>query len=372
MEFKNNNNIVNLSNSVLKNFDVPTFHDTIPEIDNLLKGHKKVVVMLFDGMGTAIREKHKDSCPFIRSGKVHTIESTFPPTTVAATNAFLTGKYPIETGWMSWTQYFDYYKRNINVFTNMDPQTGEIIRPQKDGHILSDICPITKLFELINETRKADIATCLGFGKIVTKGLLKDFRNRYRIHQAVKNKDESFVYYYEQNPDHLIHEFGVNSKKVSKKIKSIDKFVKKVVKKDPDTVFVVIADHGLIDLNYLYIDEHEDLMSTLVEDKPISMEKRCPTFFVKEDKKNEFKELFVKYFGEHFELFTKEEVLQKHIYGEGTPHPETKQFIGDFVAISKDNSALVRKEDDCVNFMVASHAGGTDNERNIDVSVFNA
>ena len=49
MEVYNKNSLVNLSNSILKHFGVNTFHESIPEIDDLLKGHKKVVAVLFDG-----------------------------------------------------------------------------------------------------------------------------------------------------------------------------------------------------------------------------------------------------------------------------------------------------------------------------------
>ena len=372
MEFKNNNTIVNLSNSILENFGVKSFHNTIPEIDNLLKGHKKVVVMLFDGMGTFIRNKHQKECSFIRSGKVHTMQSTFPPTTVAATTAFLTGKFPIETGWMSWIQYFEEYKRNICVFRNTDSKTDECIRPIEQGYILGDICPTKKMFELINESSGKETAICLGYNAIVKKGLFKDFKNRILIHNALKDKDEAFVYYYDMNPDHMIHGYGTTSKKVSKQIKKIDNFVKKTVNKEKDTLFIVIADHGLIDLKYLFIDDYPDLMSTLMVDKPMSLEKRCPTFFVKEGKNEEFKELFVKYFGEHFELYTKDEALSQHVYGDGEQHPQTKQFIGDFVAISKDESAIITRDDECVKYLVASHAGGTEDEMSIDISVFNA
>ena len=41
--------LVNFSNSFLKHYDVPTFHDSIPELDEILKGHKKIVLLLFDG-----------------------------------------------------------------------------------------------------------------------------------------------------------------------------------------------------------------------------------------------------------------------------------------------------------------------------------
>ena len=59
MKVYNENSLVNLSNSILKHFCVETFHNTIPEIDELLKGHKKVVAVLFDGMGQNIVRKQR-------------------------------------------------------------------------------------------------------------------------------------------------------------------------------------------------------------------------------------------------------------------------------------------------------------------------
>ena len=53
-----NNSIVNLSNSILKKFNVNPFHSTIKEIDDLIKNKDKIIVFLFDGMGKAILEKH--------------------------------------------------------------------------------------------------------------------------------------------------------------------------------------------------------------------------------------------------------------------------------------------------------------------------
>ena len=38
MKAYNDNSLVNLSNSILKHFGAETFHNSIPEIDKLLKG----------------------------------------------------------------------------------------------------------------------------------------------------------------------------------------------------------------------------------------------------------------------------------------------------------------------------------------------
>ena len=63
----NEKSLVNLSNSILKHFGANYFHESIPEIDNLLKGHDKVVAVLFDGMGQNITRLHLKENSYIRS-----------------------------------------------------------------------------------------------------------------------------------------------------------------------------------------------------------------------------------------------------------------------------------------------------------------
>ena len=144
----NDHNLITFSNSLLKHFGVKTFHQTEPEVDKILKGHKKVVVMLFDGMGQNIVRLHLKDKDYIRSHYLCTINSTFPPTTTAATLGFLTGKYPIETGWMSWTQYFEEYKRNIILFKNTDYNTEEKLEP---ANIAETLLPTKSILELVKE-----------------------------------------------------------------------------------------------------------------------------------------------------------------------------------------------------------------------------
>ena len=49
--------IVNLSNSILKKFNVPTFHETIPSLDEEIKNSNKVVLILLDAFGKNIIEE---------------------------------------------------------------------------------------------------------------------------------------------------------------------------------------------------------------------------------------------------------------------------------------------------------------------------
>ena len=364
----NENSLVNLSNSILQHFGVKTFHNTIPEIDTLLKGHDKVVVVLFDGMGRNIIRTHLKENSFIRSHYFHTINSTFPPTTAAATTAFLTGKYPIETGWLGWTEYFKEYNRNVILFNNIDYNTEEKI----DGDLISEkYFPTKKIFSFIEENNKDVRAINISRYPIQEDGpksLL--FGGAKRIHQALKENEKCFIYYYWDSPDREMHRTGIYSGLTHYQVLKAQKFMKKVVRQNKDALFILIADHGHINVKYGDICEHEDLYSLLT--RPMALEKRTPSFFVKEDKHQEFEQLFNKHYGDHFVLLSKEEAFNNNLFGEGKAAKGVEEVIGDYIAISFDEYSLyASKELPHMDFFKGHHAGGTIEERLIDISVFN-
>jgi len=365
MEVYNKNSLVNLSNSILKHFGAESFHESIPEIDKLLVGHKKVVAVLFDGMGQNIVRKHLKENSFIRSHYVTTINSTFPPTTAAATTAFLTGKYPVETGWLGWTEYFKEYDRNVILFKNTDYNTGEFI---PGDNIADKYFPTTKIFELIK--RSGGCAYNISRYPIQEDGpkrLLSEGVNR--LTKTLKENDSCFIYFYWDSPDREMHATGIDSWTTKYQVNKAQRFMKKVVKKNPDTLFILLADHGHINVEFLDMCDHDDIYSLL--SKPITLEKRTASFFVKEGKLNEFKSLFNKYYGEHFELLSKQEAFDIKLFGEGKPAKGVEEVLGDFVAISKDKYGLLAfKELSFLGAFKGHHAGGTKEERLVDISVF--
>ena len=152
-------------------------------------------------------------------------------------------------------------------------------------------------------------------------------------------------------------------------LKRKQRFLKKVVKKNPDTLFIFLADHGHINVKYFDICDHDDIYSLL--SKPITLEKRTPSFFVKEGEQEEFVELFNKYYGEYFELLTKKEAFDINLFGVGKPAEGVEDVVGDFVAISKREYGIIAsRELHVLDTFKGHHAGGTDEERLIDISIF--
>jgi len=368
---KISNTIVNLSNSILKHFKCPTFHDTIPEIDNVLKGHRKVVVLLYDGLGKHILNEHLNKTSFIRSHYYTTISSTFPPTTVAATNGFLSGKYPIETGWLAWGVYLEKYEATIACFLNERVRDRVEVAPKKEK-IMDKICHFDHIAEMISKHNKKVSAVELYRYPCTLDGPRNTIDFAERINDYLKDKDDAFMYCYYDEPDSSMHEFGISCFQARREIEKLTQMTRDIVKHNPDTLFITIADHGQLDVKFLDMLQHKDLVDCFEHET--GLEVRTISFYIKKDKLKLFPELFNKYYGNQFKLYTQKEVLKNNLFGIGKPHKLCKKFIGDFVAVAIGDKALFINQTingHSPHIMIGHHGGRTLNEMEIDVSIYN-
>jgi len=114
--FCSKNCLVNVSNSILAHYELETYHPPMEDLVKRMEPYKKIVVLLFDGMASSLLKRHLKEDAFLRKHVFKEIDSIFPPTTVAATDALLSGKYPKETLWLGWSQYFKEINMHIDVF----------------------------------------------------------------------------------------------------------------------------------------------------------------------------------------------------------------------------------------------------------------
>ena len=104
-----NHSILNLINSILKKYNVQSKYRGLSKLDNILeKEYKNVVLVVLDGMGESILNNFSKNGLF-KNNEIDTITSVYPSTTTAAMTTYYSGKPPIETGWIAWSQYFKEY-----------------------------------------------------------------------------------------------------------------------------------------------------------------------------------------------------------------------------------------------------------------------
>jgi hypothetical protein len=363
-----NNNIVNFSNSLLAHFGVVPFHETIKRVDDVIKNADRIAVLLFDGLGTALINKHLPKGAWLPRHHLHTITSTFPPTTVAATNGLLSGRYPIETGWLGWSQYFQEVAANVDLFSGKNNLTKE---PLLDPNHIRELLDYPSILTLIKDKNPTYHVTSVWPSIVRPEGAksLDEFFTMMSGQCAVAGP--SFVYGYWVSPDLEIHDFGTNHPNVKKVIRAINDGVETLSKQHPTTLFLVLSDHGLIDVEFISEQENDLLFSML--ERPFSNEPRSANFYVKKGKHKAFAKLFNQRYGRQFILKSRQQIIEEQWYGKGDPHPITDKFIGDFLAISVDKASFDHlKEGKLAHGDVKGHhAGLTEDEMNIDIMAIN-
>ncbi len=108
----------------------------------------------------------------------------------------------------------------------------------------------------------------------------------------------------------------------------------------------------------MYLEDYKDLFECLRH--TTSIDSRSPMFFLKKNKKNEFLDLFNKYFKEDFILYDKSEILKYKLFGINKNHYKFKKCIGDYIAIAIKNKSIKYKRKGTEH--LASHSGLTSSE----------
>ncbi len=360
----NKTSLVNLSNSILQGLGAEPMHPVIPEVTSLVRGRKKVCLMLFDGMGTHVLNKHPKASKKLLEHKIMEISSVNPATTAAATISLLSGKYPMETGWLGWSIPLDGYEEPVDVFPSV--LSGSKKKLKKDAML--EQCPLRTIDMIL---RDKGVRAELAYQEPIRPNTYKDLKGMMEYAGRFFKEGDGFLYLYYTNPDGLIHRHGVESRCVDRQIRDISKHVDRFSKEHPDVLVLVCADHGLLDVVYRDIAPYEDLTSLL--SSPMAIEGRMRSVYLKTGKREEFKTLFLDRFGDDFHLVDSIELLEEGYFGVGEEHRKTRKFLGDFLIIPKGNQFLRDSSFSLFDpVLMAHHAGPLDEEKSISLLSYNA
>ena len=347
--------LVSVSTSILKYYHVDNpGHKSLKELDAIFeeRNPRNVVLMLFDGFGYKLMQRNLGKDSFLKNHIIRSISSTFPPTTVAATTAVGSALYPIETGWLGWFSYFKEIDDIVTTFSNLRQSNGE---PVKLPNLARKYMPYTSIGTKIHVQNPkvifTEIATYLDDSLTFPK-IASQIQNLLSTHQR------NFIYCYWPDPDHTMHELGVQNPDTIKVEQQIDTFIKDLSSNKPeDTLLIIIADHGLIDTEYVYLKDYPALYALLI--RSYSMENRAASLWVKDVKT--FKDEFSKSpLSKYFILYDKESFLESGLLGKGQKHPMVDELVGDLIVIATNKYSLALEKND--QEFIGIHAGLTEDE----------
>lgn len=223
---------------------------------------------------------------------------------------------------------------------------------------------ITKsIMEEINEKGKYSGHILFPFGK----SPYVDVEDLYNKIETLCNEEgKKYIYAYDTEPDHTMHELGTEAQEINEIVKNINSKVEKLSKNLKDTIIFVVADHGHKNVENIMLEDYPDIVDCLAQNT--SIEPRAVNFFIKKNKKHKFEVLFNKYFSNDFDLYNKEDVINSNLFGEGKENEIFRDVLGDYLAIAKTNKTLLYGGSEILK---SQHAGYTDDEIYVPLIVIN-
>lgn len=368
------NSILNVTASILHNFGYDSSSKTNPLVDEVLqKNYKNIILLLLDGLGS---ENLQELSPkgILSQHKKAVISSTFPSTTVAAISSLESGTAPIAHGWLGWSLYFKEFARNIDIFPYRDSITKEAIPlGERSG---KDILQYKTIYEKINQVNNNQVGlyalhpdTIVHVAAGCNNLAYRDIKDMFgQINDICQLEGQKYIYAYSANPDYDMHEFGSKAPEVKQDIVDIEGELGKLLENLTDTVVIVMADHGHIDVEWIYLNEIPGMLDCLK--KFPTIESRAKNIALKEGKEKDFLQLYAQYLANDFLLLSKEELLDQHYFGYGSKHYKFDDFIDDYMLVATSNKALgyeTLKEGEFL--MKSAHAGLTVREMTVPLVI---
>ena len=187
-----------------------------------------------------------------------------------------------------------------------------------------------------------------------------------KIEEFCKEDGQKYIYAYDDEPDHTMHDLGNDVPEINKIVLDINNKIEKLSEKLQDTIIFVVADHGHINIENIKLEDYPELTECL--ERTTSIEARAVNFFIKEDKKKQFEIKFQEYFKNDFDLYTKKDVIESKLFGDGNENEIFRDILGDYLAIAKTNKAILHGDS---TLLKSQHAGYTDDEIFVPLIVIN-
>lgn len=354
------NGIANLANSILEEFGIGEGRQRLQALDQYLKkDYENIVIILLDGMGKCIVEKNLEKDGFFNSHLEGVYSSVFPPTTVAATTSIANGLMPCEHGWLGWDCYYPKIDKNVTVFLNQETGTD---KPAAEYPVAWTYCGYESIVSKIRRN---------GGNAFEVSPFAEPFPDSFekicgQIKERCKEPGKKYVYSYWNEPDHIMHRKGCYGPEAKQTVRILEKEVQCLCEELENTLVIVTADHGHMDSKGVALVDYPNLTECLV--RMPSIEPRALNLFVKEEKRGQFEREFQKEFGDEFLLWTKEEVLNRNLFGTGKEHPDFQEMLGDYLAVATGDLSIYSTREEA-DFFVGVHAGLTEDEMMIPLVI---
>lgn len=218
----------------------------------------RAVVLLVDGLGMALLERHADEAPYLSSLASRPLTAGFPATTVTSLASFGTGLPPGEHGLPGYTSWVEEVDATVGWLAWRPVGGGADLR---DRLVPEDVQPRPTVLErAVAAGVEVTVASPAHFeGTGLTRAVLRGGTYRGSVTPgdaiataaaASRAGTRSLVYVYTPDLDLTGHVRGVDSEAWRAQLRLVDRFAEELAARLPGgTLLHVTADHGMVDVS---------------------------------------------------------------------------------------------------------------------------
>ena len=346
------NSVLNLLSSIIRSRGGRSPHlelKALPARD--LRPARKIVYLLVDGLGAYQLKK------YLKRGRgksffaVHphrVISTVFPATTASAATTFATGASPTEHGVLGWFQNLPdlglvstILKTETRTKTPAVDSDFDLTAYLKVPSYIRAV-RVRKVFMAPPEVKESRFSTAVG-GWNVRRGFTRLGGVVKRIAEFAHAPGRALAYAYWPGLDDSCHKNGCFHRKTLNHFDEIDRTLERAVDllRGTDTVLIVVADHGLIDvpdrnrIDLAKVRGFYDCLAMLP-----SGDTRHVSCFVRPRRERKFLELVRGKLSRACVPVDEKELLELGAYGPGRAHPSLSGRIGDYVLLARPGYAF--------------------------------
>ncbi|MGB9718742.1 MAG: alkaline phosphatase family protein [Thermoproteota archaeon] len=354
----------NLSNSLMKLMGAkPPGRRLSNDFLTDFKNASKIVLLVIDAMGLNVFEKASEGLKRFLNGlfakrgiPVRALTSVFPSTTSAALTSLNTGLSPQEHGVVAYTLFMKELGSMVNMISLSpvnDERRNRIFELGMDAERILGVKVLTeKLWEAGVESktiirygiRNSGLSTLIYKGSKIVPALTSvDFA--INLARLINDRTTGFIVAYWDSFDGQSHYYGPFSTEAELELLNTLTLVREAfsrVKPDAarETLLVMTSDHGqsrVRDDKSIRLNSLKWLKDSLV--MPPAGESRAAYLYLKKGVEG-FERKFRRE-TRGISLFKSSMLLDKGVFGTGGVKPCVPDRIGDYTALSKDESRLV-------------------------------
>lgn len=308
---------------------------------------RPVVLLVIDGLGYQFLQKFPGSA--LASHCVQRLTSVFPTTTAAAVTALALGVPAQQHGITGWFTYLRELGEVVMPLPFMPRGGGAGYADQGFAarHMLDAKPLLPELQRPVSVCSPAAIADS-SFSDAIYGAVARDPHQQLKqlfdgLSHGAKQRGAPLVWGYWTELDALSHQYGAQSREVKIHFEQLDQafayWLKQIA--GSDTLVLVTADHGLIDIRkdqHLQVEQHPALQQML--QLPPCGESRAAFCYLRSGSQHDFEQYMAQYYAELFDVMPSEQLIEQQLFGRGEPSARLRQRVGDFTVLARKQAVM--------------------------------